>query len=196
MAVERAFAAAFIDNGVRHRVLGVTLRPFCPWHLFQLQVVDSPFLSAGTVYLGHLRRAVGICRLTFPDSRTRLPIFPLRMTQRKLEKETRKFLDYIGDYLHKPEYNIRPPEELPKTRRISRPLSPPPETIRLVFEAMHGARVSMAEAWMMPLGQAYVAQAMYYRHQGQLVDFMNEMERGFMAALKAHMDKVAAKAKK
>jgi hypothetical protein len=183
---DQTFAAAYIDNENVHKVLGVKLRPFCAWHQLLLEVVESPFLSAGECYLYHLRRAVGICRLQFPHSRTRLPWSPIFLTQDKLHVEVEKFMTYITDYIHKPDYGIIPFDQFSQGRAFHPP-SPPPEVIQLVFDAAAGANVTINDAWNMPIGQAYVAQAMYYQHHGLMVDFMNDDEREFQAKLKAYM---------
>lgn len=186
MAIDRIFAAAYIDNGNVHKILGVKLRPFCAWHLFQLQIVESPFLSAGEVFLFHLRRAVGICRLRFPESRTKLPFFPLVVNKKKLHKEVENFLLYLGDYIQKPDYSVIPPDEFRKSKRTTHLPSPAPEVVQLAFEAAHGANISIHDAWNMPIGQAYIAQAMYLKQHGIAVDFMNEEERQFQASILEH----------
>lgn len=186
MAFDKTFAAAYIDGGTVHRVLSVRLHPFSPWHLYQLQIIDSPFLNAGRVFLFDLRRAVGICRLSYPNSRTRLPVFPLIMTQVKLEREVSKFLAFIDDYLQRPEYNIIQPDEFIRTKRALRTPANAPEPIQLSFDAAHGANISLPEAWNLPIGQAYIAQAMYLRKQGLMVDFMTEKEREFQKAILEH----------
>ncbi len=187
MAVDQTFAAAYIDNGNVHKVLGVKLRPFCAWHLFLLQVVESPFLDAGNVYLPHLRRAVGICRMGFPRSRTKLPFWPLILKQKRLEQEVGKFLAYFGDYMHRPDYSIIPVNDMPQRGPIAPPRKKPtsaPDVIHLVFDAAHGANISVNEAWNIPIGQAYIAQAMHMRNQGVTVDFMDEGEREYQRQLK------------
>lgn len=188
MAFDPVFASAYIDNGTRHKVLGVRLRPFSAWHLFLLQVVESPFLNSGQVYLYHLRRAVGICRLRFPVSRPRPPLYLRVMTQKRLHSEVSKFLLYTEDYIQKPDYTIVPFDlgirERPAIPRITRP----PDVIQLVFDAAQGANVSIQDAWNMPIGQAYISQAMYFQQKGVLVDFMDEKEREFQADLKKHME--------
>lgn len=180
MALDRAFAASYIDNGNTHRVLGVKLHPFCAWHLFLLQAVDSPFLQAGQVYLFHIRRAVGICRLRYPQSRVRPP-WTWNVNQKKLHREVAKFLRYIGDYINKPEYTIVPVNEF-AAQRGHRKVTPAPDVVQLVFDAAHGANCTVNQAWDMPIGQAYVAQAMHLR-QTMMVDFMDEKEREFQAAM-------------
>lgn len=187
MAFDKIFAAAYIDGGSTYKVLGATLRPFSTWHLYQLQVVESPFLDSGKVFLYHLRRAVGICRTFYPSSRTKLPIFPLIMNQEKLEKEVAKFLAYVDNYLQKPEYNIIQPDEFNRSKRPLRTPANAPEPIQLAFDAAHGANISLVDAWNLPIGQAYIAQAMYMRKQGLMVDFMTESEREFQSAILEHM---------
>lgn len=189
MDVDRTFVSALIDNGTRHKVLGVTLLPFSTWHLFLLQVIESPFLKAGEVVLFDLRRAVAICRLRYRNSRTRPPIFPMFMTQVKLEAEVKKFLAYVGDYLQRPEYNIISMDEFSRHKRKGKTPSPAPEAVQLAFDASNGANVSITEAWNMPIGEAYIAQAMHFRNQGSMVDFMNEKERDFQESLKAELEK-------
>jgi hypothetical protein len=189
VAFDSTFAAAYIDNENIHKVLGVKLRPFCAWHLLLLQVAESPFLDSGKVYLYHLRRAVGICRLQFPHSRTRLPLGPLVMTQKKLHNEVGKFMIYTNDYIHKPDYCFKPLDGGRNIGRTFQPPAPPPEVIQLVYDASHGANVPIDVAWNMPIGQAYVSQAMHYQKSGMLVDFMNEEEREFQEKLKEYVQK-------
>lgn len=188
MELDRIFVSALIDNGTRHKVLGVTLPPFSAWHLFLLQVSESPFLNAGEVYLYHLRRAVGICRLRYRNSKTRPPFFPLLMNQKKLEAEVEKFLAYTEDYLQRPEYNIIPADAFRQPRSTAKTPASAPEVVQLAYDAAHGANVSIDDAWNMPIGEAYIAQAMYYKKQGLLVDFMTEDERKFQAELKKHLE--------
>lgn len=185
MAFDPVFASAYIDAGHIHRVLGKRLRPFCLWHLYLLQVADSPFLQAGTVNLYHLRRAVGICRLRYQESKTKLPIFPIILTPPYFKREVQKFLDYVGDYLHRPEYTIMPLTEFNRQKSVTRGPSPAPDAVQVAFDAASGANVPIREAWEMPIGQAYIAQAMFLKRQGMLVDFMNESEREFQKAMKA-----------
>jgi hypothetical protein len=193
---DRVFAAAYIDNETKNKVLGVRLRPFCPWHLFLLQVIDSPFLRAGEVRLYDLRRAVGVCRLQHPHSRTRPPTTLRVMTMARLEREVLKFLSYISNYLQKPEYTIIPAEEFPVMTGRAPPSThrnPPPEVVSLVFDAAKGANISITEAWNLPIGQAYIAQAMRLCEIGAKVDFMNEDEREIQAQLKMHLATNGAK---
>jgi hypothetical protein len=111
------------------------------------------------------------------------------MNQEKLETEVNKFMLYLGDFTQRPEYNIIPFDEFSEPRRKSKPPTPAPGVIQLAYDAACGSHVSIAEAWNMPLGEAYIAQAMYYKQQGLQVDFMTESEREFQEALKAELEK-------
>jgi hypothetical protein len=111
------------------------------------------------------------------------------MNQAKLEAGVGKFMIYLGDYTQRPEYNIIPFDEFSGPRRKSKPPTPPPDIIQLVYDAAHGANVSITDAWNMPLGEAYISQSMYYKQQGLQVDFMTESEREFQEALKAELEK-------
>jgi len=189
VAFDQTFASAYIDNGNVHRVLGVKLRPFCSWHQLLLEFIDSPFLSASQCYLYHLRRAVGICRLRYPHSRARPPLGPIIMTKKRLALEVEKFMNYLTDYIHTPDYSVIPFDNFHRSPRPFHPPNPPPGVVQLVFDAAHGANVPIQDAWNMPIGQAYIAQAMYYKHQGVMIDFMDDSEREFQAALKEHLAK-------
>jgi hypothetical protein len=195
---DRVFAAAFIDGGLRTKVLGVKLRPFSPWHLFLLQVIDSPFLRVGEVRLYDLRRAVGVCRLQYPHSKTRPPITLKIMTMKRLEREVLNFLSYISNYLQKPDYGIIPSDLFPRDGgRAPHPQSnPPPEIISLVYDAAKGANISVPDAWNMPIGQAYIAQAMRLIELGANLDFMDEKEREFQALLKSQLSEQAVNGEK
>lgn len=174
------FAAAYIDNGIRHRILGVRVKPFCLWHLLLLQTIDSPFQKCGDVNRFDLRTAVGICRLGYRESRVRRPIWPI-LTRKQLGRGVMQFWDYLGDYLSKPEYGIIPFGS--SGGRSQRAPTPPPEIVATAYDAAHGARVSIKEAWEMPIGEAYISQAMYFKQQGVQVDFMDQETRLFQSEL-------------
>lgn len=179
MALDRTFAAAYIDNGVRHRIFGRRLKPFCLWHLLLLQVLDSPFVSNGNVTLFDLKTAVGICRLGYRQSNIHRPIFPLFLNLESLKKHVGRFLTYVQDYLSKPEYSIVPYD----TRGGGPPpplITPPPHIVATAFHASHGARISVGEAWEMPIGEAYISEAMFFRMiKDAQVDFFDDEEKKF-----------------
>lgn len=99
-----------------------------------------------------------------------------------------KFMVYLGDYINKPEYGIIPFDEFSRGSKPVHLPTPPPETVQLAFDVAAGAHVPIQDAWNMPLGQAYVAQAMHYREKGLKVDFMNESEREFQDSLRKYLE--------
>jgi hypothetical protein len=100
-----------------------------------------------------------------------------------------KFLNHIATYLQKPDYTIIPSDLFPKQRNTPPPprSNPPPEIVSLVFDAAKGANCSVAEAWDMPIGQAYIAQAIRMGEVGANLDFMDEDEREFQASVAAKL---------
>lgn len=185
VAFDKIFAAALIDNGVRHKILGRTLRPFCFWHLLLLQVLESPFVTNGNITLFDLKNAVAICTLGYRQSKIRRPIFPLFIKLKRLKEAVEHFMVYVGDYLSKPEYVIVPWDTGGSKGFPRLPPTPPPNLISTVFNAAHGARVSIKEAWEMPIGEAYIAEAMYFQMvKDNQLDFMDDETREFQARMK------------
>jgi hypothetical protein len=209
--VDRTLAGAFIDNDVRHRVFGVALHPFCNWHKFLLLTVHSPFLEPSkSVTLFDLREAAGICRLKWrngqPCSRVRRPwLYPAiavlflgwstKRWMAYLEKQRDKLLLYFGDYISRPEYTILQihregggPQPFP----IKTP-SPAPEVFTTVCDVIGFLHCSEETAWNMPIGRAYWYQLAYLRDKGEPIDFLDEEERAFQAAMKANEEKLKEK---
>jgi len=180
VALDRKLGAAFIDGGVQHRIIGVKLRPFCLWHHYLLQAIDSPFIHKGDVTLFDLKTAVGVCRLRFRDSRIRRPLFPLG--DRKLELLMKQMLAYLGDYLQRPDYSIREKEG---DSPLVGPRGAPPEALQVVWDVIGWSHWSEAYVWEMPIGAAYVAQAGALRARGADLDFMTPKEREFQEKMKA-----------
>lgn len=190
MALDRTLAAAFIDNGVQHRILGCRILPFSNWHRMLLQAVHSPFLLGQEVRFFDMREAAGICRLSFPESKVRrpwlMPIlcflwygFPRKRWTRFLERTRDRILEYFGDYISKPEYTIVTVETAP-----GMPLGTIPETFLLVSDVIAFLHCDEYDAWDMPLGRAYWYQMGYYRSQKEQVNFMDESERQFQDELR------------
>lgn len=184
MAIDTAFAAAYIDNGKRYRILGRRLRPLSLWHLLLLQVLDSPFITGGNISLFDLKTAIGICSLRFRNSNIKRPWFPRFLTPLGLRRNYTLFIEYVEDFLSKPEYTVVP-WDTKTSGPAPVPLTPPPHIVATAFNVAHGARVSIQEAWDMPIGEAYIAEAMYMRAQGAQLDFMNDEERKFQEEMKA-----------
>lgn len=184
MGLDRTFAAAYIDNGIRHRIFGRTLRPFSLWHLLLLQTIDSPFVSNGEVTLFDLKTAIGICSLQYRQSRVHRPILPLSLKVPKLQKAVAAFMMYVGDYLNRPEYTVQE-ANLSQPRYVGLPLTPAPSVVLIAYRAARGANMPVSVIWDMPIGEAYISEAMFLELNGERLDFLDEEGRQFQADMKA-----------
>ena len=175
-SIDEKFAAAYVDNGATHSVLGVKLRPFCLWHLLLLKIIYSPFINAGDVEWFDLQTAVGICRLSYRQSKIKRPHTPIWKRDGALKKETIKFLTYVGDYFNKPDYGIIPLSEGTSNRKMG---TPPPEIVSAAYDAAEAYGCSVGEAWNMPIGEAYISQAYAFKRRGGNLDFVDPEERQY-----------------
>ena len=184
MALDRVFAAAYIDNEIRHRIFGRTLKPFSLWHLLLLQTIDSPFVTNGEITLFDLKTAVGICCLRYRQSRVKRPVFPLLLTLKGLEKAVARFMIYVGDYLNRPEYTIQQ-VDFKGPRYVGMPTTPAPPVVVVAHRAARGANLPVTTIWDMPIGETYIAEAMFLELNGERLDFLDEDGRKFQEELKA-----------
>lgn len=184
MALDTTFAAAYIDNDVHHSLFGRRLYPFSLWHLALLQAINSPFVGTGEVTLWDLKTAVGICSLQYKHSRVKRPVFPLFLKEKELQKFTDAFVDYIRDYYYKPEYEFVVPPPVPGAHP-HKSVSHAPGVICTAFRAAHGSRIPIDRAWNMPIGQAFISEAMYFMHKGETLDFLTDDDLKFQAEMKA-----------
>lgn len=180
--IDSSFAAAYIDGGVRHKVLGRVLRPFSLWHLFLLQAIHSPLTAGGNATLFDLKNAVSICRLKYRNCTIDRQWFPARVGIKRLKSEIDSFMEYVGDYLSKPEYCIVPLDI--KETTPPRRLTHPPAVICTAYNAAYGASIPVREAWDMPIGEAYISEAMHLREQGSQLDFLDDEEKEFQRQMK------------
>lgn len=186
------------------RILGVRVRKFSLWHITVLKTLQSPYMCQGLAGWNDLRIAVGVCRLGYRDSRIRKPYLvptliwiwamirivlkphnpfrrskdtpgPPNALKRALQKANDAFLEYSGDYIQRPEYAIRPPENAP----TSLPRGRAPDEIEHAGDLMNYLHCSLAQAWEMPFGEATWYRALSQRAQGQDVDFVDEAEKKF-----------------
>lgn len=178
MALDRTFSAAYIDNGNRYRIFRRTLRPFSLWHLLLLQIIDSPFVGDGEITLFDLKTAIGICSLGYRQSRVHRPTFPLMAGPTKLKKAVTIFMEYVGDYLSRPDYTIQQ-TDFKGPQYVGMPTTPAPSVVVVAYRAARGAGISVAEAWDMPIGEAYVSEAMFMELNGERLDYLDEEGRKF-----------------
>lgn len=147
-----------------------------------LQAVHSPFVAGGNATLFDLKNAVSICRLRYRESHISRQFLPRFTTVKRLRKHVELFMDYVGDYLSKPEYTIVPIDI--KESRVPPRITHPPAVVCTAYNAAYGAKISIMEAWEMPIGEAYISEAMYLRAQGSQLDFLNDEEKAFQLQMK------------
>lgn len=197
MIIDRTLAAAFIDNNVRHRVFGRCLTPFSLWHRFLLMTIQSPFMVGGDLTFFDIRNAIGICSLRYPQCRIRRPwIVPVlwmiwcgpfkKKWIKRLGKTRDKLLEYFGDYISKPEFNLWHPDLSYHGPSIAPPprLGPVPEVFSILSDVISFLHCSPTDAWNTPVGQAYWWQMAALRQAGENINFMDESEREFQAKMR------------
>jgi hypothetical protein len=167
--VDELFAEAWVNSS--HRVLGFKLLPFCLWHRFQLEMLESPFLGGQSVTIIDLERAVQACRLTYPEViKAKINMWSLRwrMAGRSFEQEVEKFFVYVKDYLSAPQFipPVRKKYDAPSTNH------PPPENLVIFGAVVNLTGWSAEKIWMMPIGQAYWYAASYWYQAGSELDFL------------------------
>jgi hypothetical protein len=202
VAIDRTLAAAFIDNNVRHRVLGRRLQSFSLWHRFLLQAIDSPFLRKGEVRFWDMREVVGICRMRYPQCKVRRPwLIPLwcfwwygwpRVRWRNFLIRTKdRLLEYFGDYVSFPEYSLWYPDPSPAQQNMQPPvrLGPVPDTFVILSGIIAFLGCGEVEAWNTPVCKAYWYQMGYLQHKGEQIDFMDEDERSFQEQMREAEEK-------
>lgn len=198
MVIDRTLAAAFIDNNVRHWILGRRLYPFSLWHRFLLMMVQSPFLLGGQVSLFDLREAVAICSLRYPKCKIKRPwiipalLFLLIYGKKRwlgvLKRIKDKLLNYFGDYISQPEFNLWFPEMSGNGSPPPR-LGPIPEVFLVLSDVISFLNCSPKEAWDMSVGQAYWWQMAALRKAGEHINFMDEDEREFQRKMRETLRK-------
>jgi hypothetical protein len=168
--LDEGFAESWVNR--RHRVLGLKLLPFSLWGRFQLELLDSPFLTGGDVTPIHLENACRACRLAYPkviSPKIRWWSFRWRLAGRNFQAECDKFSVYLEDYFSPPKFLplLKKNKYLPDTVN-----HPPPESIRIFSAIVMLTGWPESKIWMLPLGQAYWYAAAYWYQSGQELDFL------------------------
>ncbi len=194
MELERSFSEAFIhrlaerfrddDPWSAHRVAGRGLRPFCLWHLMLLQQIGSPLLSNPGAMSGEdVLRAVSIFRCRFLEANVaaRWTASALwKLSGKRIEQERAALLEYVEDFLQRPEFSVAAIGRGGKSIR----LGPPPEVIYVASAVIFATGWSERFVWEMPIGAAYWYHALS-RRQREPIDFMTPEERAFQDELEA-----------
>ncbi len=174
-----------------HRVLGRRLRPFCLWHRFLLEAIESPLLIPGATLLPvDLRRAVAICRNRFREGRVRpLPslLDAWRLAGRGFAREQAAFEEYIGDFHVRPIYAIKTDTGSKAKRGF--PAGPPPEILSLVGDIIGWSSWPDWRVWELPIGEVHFYASCVENARlaptGSQQDWLTDRERKFQADLKA-----------
>lgn len=166
-------------TGRCHTVLGRRLRPFCAWHQFLLQAIESPLVTPGAVpSLADVETAARICRSGYRTPLARiLPPAPrgrvARWWQRvrvtwtaaryPLPDATAAFDRYLRDYMAPPEFWQAAPTGAAEV------LNHFPAPITLTASLITGGSFqpdNEAAAWEMPLGRAHWYSAAFAKQNG------------------------------
>lgn len=188
--LDKRLAESWINRG-RHVVLGRALRPFCLWHKFLLEFIDSPFVS-GTQppTLIDLELAVRVCRSRFDTPIE--SIFGRRGFAQKLwmlwlakrydaQAEGEKFRQYIHDFHAHPRF--WQPAQAPDAFD-----GPMPETFSIACQLIHGGGWGAgveAWAWEMPIGRAYWYASGFVKLAGGDLKFVAESDDELAAIARA-----------
>lgn len=183
------FAEAFL--GIEHTVLGHRLLPFCTWHKFQLEIINSPILLGEPCTLAQLEHAVAVCCTTFPnvvrfkvhDTRLKRVLWFLDKRKYSLHAELRKFGDYLTNHSSGPKLWDKANNEGGKEPDCD-------DNLEAVCYYRKHTHCSEAEAWMVPLGRMRWYNTVFSRMEGAQVDFWTP---GDQEAFEAHVAKREAK---
>ncbi|MEI6715722.1 MAG: hypothetical protein WCO60_18370 [Verrucomicrobiota bacterium] len=183
------FAEAFLP--VEHVVFGKRLLPFCSWHKFQLEIINSPLLLNEPCSIVNLEHAVNICRTTFPqvahfkaaDTWFRRALWFLDKRRYSLHAEIRKFGDYLVNHNSGPKLWDKANEEGGKEPDCD-------DNLEAVCYFWKHSKCTEREAWMVPLGRMRWYNTLFSRMDGAQVDFWTPKDE---EAFAAHVKKREAK---
>lgn len=189
MALDLAFAESFINE--RHWIAGRRVRPFSAWHIALLQTLKSPYLIAEAAIEPHdALTLIAVCSLPYGRSRTRRPRNPLSWlstrNKKGFERLNQRILNYIGDFLQKPEFAIHVTEQGNSPRR-----GQPPEILQAVWDVIFATKWPEHIAWELPIGVLYWYQVMALKEKYD-VDIIDDEERALQEKLAAHIAKKKA----
>jgi hypothetical protein len=102
----------------------------------------------------------------------------------RFTKASNRLLEYIGDYLQKPEYVIHVPE----SRTPRTPRGQPPEIFQAVCDVIAYTGWPEQKVWEMPIGSLYWYQVTFLKDRAD-VDIMSPEEREFQDQLAAKLAK-------
>jgi hypothetical protein len=171
--MNRHFAESFL-NREDHRVLGLPLRPLSLWHMFNLEVAQSPYFTAASFPAPKdLRLAVNVCRSSFP----KLPDLSctiwewLKCWRCEFFVESVKFRTYLADFNALPQL-----WQADKPTTAGRPQTGLPWSLAIVASVCGSTGWDETKVWNMPIGQAYWYHVAFAMQKGSSVDLLSEGE--------------------
>lgn len=141
-----------------HRVFGRRLDPYCLWHHFNLEIVQSPVLLQEPVDPLSLWQAVVICTTPWTPQHRRPTVermglvgFVWRVGRFNFRREVLKYQAYFNDYNAWPKL-------WPNTHKQFDSAAPPPpdrdfdENLELALHVLRSSSLTWREIWTMPMG--------------------------------------------
>jgi hypothetical protein len=185
--VDESFAEAVVHKR-RHRIVGITLRPFSFWHAANLDFIESPFVGHNAkIDFAALLVAARTCRLRYPHTLRTYPFEKVvdllkarkyRPVKARLEdikrgdlsnvklpflQEVAKFCAYLRDYSGRPEY---------MTREESVPVKTPWYLFEVAMFKRYNPQLTWPQCWDMPVGEASWFNAAMHEAHGTQIDLV------------------------
>jgi len=190
------FVEAF--SNVPHRVLGKRLDPFCLWHQFNLEVMQSKVLLGAPLTHLDVWLFVRVCTSKWTPAHYVPQIKPpsvlelLWLSKRyDLAKEVRKISDYLVDYCSRPKFWPNNHEQKMGNDRDF------DENLEIALHVAKESSLSWREVWTMPLGMLHWTSTGLAKLAGAKVDIWTpEHEEMFQAHKIKREAKIDAEGKK
>ena len=149
------FTEAFANTD--HTVLGKRLHPYCLWHQFNLELIQSPVLVGARVTPLDLWLAVQVCTTRWTPQHRIPDITPpsrlgflWRVGRFNFSAEVRKFTVYFQDYISYPQ--LWPNNHDRDTESQGDGDRDMDENFELALHVVSQTTITWPEVWMMPIG--------------------------------------------
>jgi len=183
---EENFAESWLSS--KHKVFGLSLRPFSNWHRFLLMTMESPLMNEGSSFaIGDVYK---FCTTTFPNTppiswRDTIRLYVWRKLEKDLTQLSDKIKNYLDDHNAVPTFTIE--EEEGKASFGSDTTNDPPEPIVQIMTLM-SLGYKESEAWDMSVGKSSWLLTVHAKMQGVKVLFDSNKEDQIIAMLRAKRD--------
>lgn len=188
---DTAFVEAF--SNVPHRVLGKRLDPFCLWHQFNLEVLQSKVLLGMPLTMADLWLTTKVCTTPWnpahyvPDIKVPNVLWFYWLSRRyNLQKEAAKLSAYLVDFCARPKFWPNNHEQ-----KLGAPDRDFDENLELALHLVKEGAFSWREVWTLPLGMLHWNSAGLAKLSGVKVDIWTpEHERMFQEHKKKREAKI------